>query len=353
MLEDEFLDEEEEYVVEVYPSIERNLRSYSGFDSMIRELIQNSDDSADEQIVNVDIFFNEDSLVLKNNTAFTKKDWENIKKIGSRDKEEDFKKAGRLGIGFTAVFKICDTLNIHSKDVSKNVDLSKIKWRKIKPKYTKNNITEFEFFWRKENSKVRELIGGDIVTPPKIEKYIEEVTTSIDNDLYFLKNVKRIRIYKREKLLKSIEINRETVDIGYENIWKEIKTVNVNNITSNVYLYHYRLENEFSKEYASRVARNSSVLLSIAFDCSNFRNGRIFCTLPTEMNIDSPLNINSDFQPDSNRKQIIYKTDDEKGLYNLKICEYLTEFLDSIVDDLKSTLTVDSFYLLLNSLVVN
>ncbi|KKG14642.1 hypothetical protein EO98_17630 [Methanosarcina sp. 2.H.T.1A.6] len=358
MSEDEFLDEGEEYIVDIYADIERNLRSYSGFDSLFRELIQNSDDSANGQNVNVDILFNEDALVLKNNTVFTDRDWEHIKKIGSRNKESDSERAGRFGIGFTSVFKICDTLNIHSKGASKKADLSKIntskKWRAYtKPKYSENNTTEFEFFWRTEDSNVRTLINGDIVTPKKKEEYLNGVIKCIDNDLHFLKNITRIRIYEREKLLKSIEIDRKSLVIGYVNLWKEVKTITINNNISTVYLYHYKLENEFSEEYATGIARNSSILLSIAFDCSNFENGRIFCTLPTEMCTGSPLNINSDFQPDPNRRQIITKTDDEKGLYNLKIFEYLPNLLDSIIDDLKNTLTVESFYTLLNSFLNN
>ena len=143
------------------------------------------------------------------------------------------------------------------------------------------------------------------------------------------------------------------MDIGYVDIEKEVKTIRINDIVKNVYLYKHKFENEFSEEYTSGIARDSSISLSIALDCSNFENGRIFCTLPTEMYTRSPININSDFQPDPNRKQIITKTDDGNGRYNLKIFGYLPSFLNSITKDLKNTLTVRSFYTLLNSLFDN
>ena len=71
------------------------------------------------------------------------------------------------------------------------------------------------------------------------------------------------------------------------------------------------------------------------------------------MHTDSPLNINSDFQPDPNRKQILNKADDEKGQYNAKIFEFLSDFLYYIINDLKNTLTVEFFYTLLNSFLNN
>jgi len=196
--EDEFLDEGEDYIVNIYGNIGEKLKLYSGFDSMIRELIQNSDDSADGQIVDVDIFFNEDTLVLKNNTVFTERDWEHIKEISSGNKKNDPNRAGRFGIGFTSVFKICDTLNIHSKGISKKLDLNTLKWNKYRtPRHDEKNITEFEFFWRTENSNVHKKIGGDIVTPQKRGEYLNKLMKSIDNDLYFLKNIRRIRIYEK------------------------------------------------------------------------------------------------------------------------------------------------------------
>ena len=68
MLDSDFVDQEE-YQVNIYAEIERNLRSYSGFVSLIRELIQNSDDSsARGKNVEVELHFLKDKLVLKNNT---------------------------------------------------------------------------------------------------------------------------------------------------------------------------------------------------------------------------------------------------------------------------------------------
>lgn len=347
---DEFLNETEDYIVNIYGDIGEKLKSYSGFDSMIRELLQNSDDSADEQIVDVDLFFNEDALVLKNNTVFTERDWEHIREISSGNKKNDPNRAGRFGIGFTSVFKICDRLNIHSKGISKNLDLGTIKWKTYKkPKYNENNVTEFEFFWRTESSSVYKQIGGDLVTPQKREEYINEVMRSIDTDLYFLRNIRKIRIYEKEKLRKNIEINRTFLNLGSVNLQKELKTIRINGNTSNVYLYHYKLKDQFSEEYNSGIARDCSISLSIALDCSNFKNGKIFCTLPTEIDTGSPINVNSDFQPDPNRKQIITKKDDGNGSYNFKIFSYLPDLIYSIIDDLKSTLTIEYFYTLLDS----
>ena len=109
----------------------------------------------------------------------------------------------------------------------KKLDLNTIKWKRFKPRYAENNITEFEFFWRTEDSNVRKQIHGDLVTLHKKEAYIGEIIKSIDKDLYFLKNITRIRIYEREKLLKSIEIDRKSLEIGV-NLCKEVRTITIN-----------------------------------------------------------------------------------------------------------------------------
>jgi len=351
MLDVDFV-EEEEYEIDIYADIERNLRSYSGFISLLRELIQNSDDSSiNEKDVEVEVHFLKDKLVLKNNTAFNDNDWNKIKKIGSRNKEENSQKTGRFGIGFTSVFKICDTLNIHSRNVSRNLDLNRVntgkKWRKYtleKTKYThEEEVTEFEFFWRTQDSEARRQINAELISPDKIKVFVDEVLKNILNDIHFLNHISKLAVYKEETLIHEIRIKKETSFLS-EDIIKEIKTINFDGREKRILLYHKNLSKLFSNEFEKKIARRKPFLLSVAFGSYNLQKGRVFCTLPTEMRTGFAFDINCDFQPDQNRKQLIFDEDDDKGKYNLKIFSFIPDLLYEILDDLKNEISVELFY---------
>lgn len=346
--DDDFI-EEEDYKVNIYSNIERNLRSYSGFVSLLRELIQNADDSSTNgETVEVEIHFFKDKLVLKNNTVFSENDWIKIIEIGSRNKEADTSKTGRFGIGFTSVFKICDILNIHSTNKSRKVDLNqKEKWKTYRtPKYTSEKITEFEFFWRKEESYARKEIGAEIITQEKIDLFVVEVLRNIQDDIHFLNHLAKLDIYKNGNLIHKIRIENELYSLSRD-LNKEIKRINIDETKKRMVLYHKNIENHFETEYKNGIARRRPFLISIAFNGTELQKGRFFCTLPTELNTGFAFDINSDFQPDQNRKHLIFDEDDSKGKYNLKIIDFVPAMIDEIIDDLKAEVNPDLFYQIL------
>lgn len=343
----------EEYEVDIYADIERNLR-YSDFVSLLRELIQNSDDSSiDGRNVEVEIHFLKDKLVLKNNTAFTENDWKKIKVIGSRNKEGDSSKTGRFGIGFTSVFKICDILKIHSRNVSKIVDLNLLNtgktWGQYPPedtRYHNEDFSEFEFFWRTEESEASRQIGAETITNEKINTFIDETLNNIQNDIHFLNHINKFNIYKDETLIQRIRIQKESHSLS-DKIYKDTKTICVDGTKTRMVIYHKKLDEYFTKEFDNGTARRKKgfpLLLSVALNCSNIQKGRVFCTLPTELKTGFSFDINCDFQPEQSRKQLIFNKDDAKGRYNTKILNFVPDLLYEIMDDLKEEISVELFY---------
>lgn len=340
----------EEYEVDIYADIERNLR-YSDFVSLLRELIQNSDDSStDGRDVEVEVYFLKDKLVLKNNTAFTENDWKKIKVIGSRNKEGDSSKTGRFGIGFTSVFEICDVLKIHSRNVSKIVDLNLLNtgktWGQYPPedtRYHNEDFSEFEFFWRTEESEASRQIGAEAITNEKINTYIDETLNNIQNDIHFLNHINKLNIYKDETLIQRIRIQKESLSLS-DKIYKDTKTICVDGTKTRMVIYHKKLDEYFTKEFDNGTARRKPLLLSVALNCSNIQNGRVFCTLPTELTTGFSFDINCDFQPDQSRKRLIFNKDDAKGRYNTKILNFVPDLLYEIMDDLKEEISVELFY---------
>lgn len=333
----------------LYAQIHMNLKSYSGFISLLRELIQNSDDSTiNGNEVHIEIRFHKDRLLLKNNTVFSERDWDKIQEIGSQNKEHDLKKTGRFGIGFTSVYKICDKINIHSLAKSCNVDLNRIEepdaWREYnKPRYPTENVTEFEFFWRLNDSEACKKVKAEIITTNHVRKYIQESIDELPNSIHFLKNTTKIDIYDEDELIQSINVTKNRM-ILCNNIHKERKIINVNGKDKNIVLYHKDLQNYFHEEYKNEVARRKPFLLTIAFHCDEFKTGRLYCTLPTEMETGFPFDIDCDFQPDPNRKQIILAADDPSSIYNSKILNFVPDLLYEILDDFKEEIPAELFY---------
>lgn len=248
-------DRTKKYSLNIYAYISQNLRSYAGFVPMLRELLQNSDDSSDGEAVEIQIYFLKDKLKLRNNTIFKDNDWEKIREIASQNKEKDSQKTGRFGIGFTSVFKICDKLDIHSNNISERLFLENLEWVPHEEPQNTENYTEFDFFWRFEKTKVSENIKAEVITPHKIGKYIDETLENIQKDIHFLRNVSKISIYRDEKLLQEIVIQKDCENLGQE-LFKETKTIIIDNKNvSNILIYHKDLTTDFDQEYKDGIAR--------------------------------------------------------------------------------------------------
>lgn len=349
------------YTTSVPNTIKQKLFDYSGFVSIIKELIQNSDDSSKGEKVEIAIDFRDDKLILKNNTFFTNNDWEKIMIIASGNKEDDPNSTGRFGIGFTSVFKICDDFNIHSKGKSWKFELNTLDWIPYdEPRYQDVSVTEFEFFWRKKATRCGDEIRADVLTEENIAYFQKETIESIHKDIYFLNNVVTIEILENRKLKQKIEIDKGESEsrIGLpNNIRKEERIITITKSDNSKEILHYLIyikncDVHFIEEYKNKITCKKPLLLSIGINKSSLQRGRVFCALPTADYIECLFDLNCDFWPHTNRKSIIKEKDDSKGKYNLKIFSLVPEILLSITEDLKNSLPKTSFYNLLSSFLI-
>ncbi len=349
------------YRTNIHNQIKQNLVAYSGFVYLIKELIQNSDDSSRGESVKIIIDFRDEMLILRNNTSFNNNDWEKIEEIASGNKENDPNSTGRFGIGFTSVFKICDDLKIHSKGKSKKFELSTLDWIPYEnPRYMDINITEFEFFWRKTSTDSGNKIDAVTLTEENLLDFQEETIDSIYKDIHFLNNVTTIEILDNGKLKQKIEIKKkilENISVSPDEIIKEERTIIVTNSYNSKKIlpfsvYTQNIDKYFTEEYKCKVARKKPLLLSITVNKESLKNGRIFCTFPTSDYIGCRFDLNCDFWPDTSRKHIIKEKDDLRGKYNLKIFSFVSDMLMSITEDLKKDLPKTSFYNLLSSFLI-
>lgn len=340
--------------------IKQNLVTYSGFVSLIKELIQNSDDSSKGENVEVSIDFRDDKLILINNTSFTENDWEKIEEIASGNKQDDPNSTGRFGIGFTSVFKICDDLNIHSKGMSKKFEFGTLDWIPYESsRYPDINITEFEFIWRKRPTESGNKIDAFELTEDELLDFQKDTIDSIYKDIHFLNNVVVIEILANGNLKQKIEIkkkNPEIISRCPDEIKKEERKIIVINSDNSkkilaFIIYSQNIDKYFTEEYNCKVARKKPLLLSIAVNKESLTRGRVFCTLPTSDFTECLFDLNCDFWPDTSRKHILMEKD-EKGRYNFKILSFVPEMLLDITEDLKYSLSKVSFYNLLNSLLI-
>ncbi|MFY1110191.1 MAG: sacsin N-terminal ATP-binding-like domain-containing protein [Methanosarcinaceae archaeon] len=353
--------EAKKYRTNIYNLIKQNLVAYSGFVYLVKELIQNSDDSSRGESVEIIIDFKDEMLSLRNNTYFNENDWEKIEEIASGNKENDPNSTGRFGIGFTSVFKICDDLKIHSIGKSKKFELSTLEWIPYeKPRYPEINITEFEFFWRKNPTDSGNEIDAVALTEENLLDFQKETLDSICEDIHFLNNVITIEIQVNGKRKQKIEIKKkkpENVSSSSNDIMKEERIIIVTNPDNSkkilpYLIYTQNVDTYFTEEYKCKVARKKPLLLSIAVNEDSLKNGRVFCTLPTSDYLECLFDLNCDFWPDTSRKHIIMEMDDLKGKYNLKIFSFVPDMLMSITEDLKNDLPKTSFYNLLSSFLI-
>ncbi|CAG8504091.1 1312_t:CDS:1 [Gigaspora margarita] len=100
------------------------LHDYPESSQVLREILQNSDDSqSTEQIFILDhntyhgegllepglIRFQGPALFSINNTKFSENDFESLKNLADSEKQNQYDKIGDMGIGFNSIYHLCDS----------------------------------------------------------------------------------------------------------------------------------------------------------------------------------------------------------------------------------------------------
>lgn len=237
-----------DYEEDLIPRIRDLIDGYDK-DSILKEYLQNADDSgATELIVTFDKqqypklnytdfeVANSNALLLQNNSQFKEKDFNSIVKISAQGKTKEADSTGRFGQGFSSSFSISDHpsfisngraywFDVHRSSVSKERSKSIQGWDYTNSKEindwldTFNEVidknfkgTIFRLPLRTEITSKESQISNEIFVFSDFLKWIDEWKNNVDN-LLFLRHVHRLILQ---------EINED----GKKIIHLDIKTKN-------------------------------------------------------------------------------------------------------------------------------
>src|SRR6478735_11617293 len=124
-----------------------SISGYRGPASLLKELIQNADDARSFEL---EFELHNDTLIVRNDSQFTEKDFLNIKSIAAGGKRSDSDATGTWGTGFTSVFQLTDNPEIRSRDQHLVFDPIDEKCRVTTMAVIEG--TEFRFPWRLQES---------------------------------------------------------------------------------------------------------------------------------------------------------------------------------------------------------
>lgn len=252
-----------DYEEDLIPRIRDLIDGYDK-DSILKEYLQNADDSgATELIVTFDKQLypklnytdfevaNSNALLLQNNSQFKEKDFNSIVKISAQGKTKEADSTGRFGQGFSSSFSISDHpsfisncraywFDVHRSSVSKERSKSIQVWNYTNSKEindwlnTFNEVidkdfkgTIFRLPLRNEITSKKSQISNEIFVFSDFLKWVDEWKNNVDN-LLFLRHVHRLILQ---------EINED----GKKIIHLDIKTENKNELEK----YNNIIQKEF------------------------------------------------------------------------------------------------------------
>jgi len=237
-----------DYEEDLIPRIRDLIDGYDK-DSILKEYLQNADDSgATELIVTFDKqqylklnstdfeVANTNALLLQNNSQFKEKDFKSIVKISAQGKTKEADSTGRFGQGFSSSFSISDHPSFVSNSRAYWFDVQRTAVSKAKNKsiqgwsytdsqeisewlYTFNDVidenfegTIFRLPLRDEITSKESQISNEIFTFEDFLKWVDEWKNNVDN-LLFLRHVHRL-------------ILQEISEDGKKTVHLDIKTEN-------------------------------------------------------------------------------------------------------------------------------
>jgi len=310
--------------------IDAFLTSLRGFGVMALELIQNADDAGATEI---ELDITEMALVVRNNSTFVGCsniksdeeclrdaeangricDWHSFRDIASGAKtERESAVIGRFGLGFTAVYQITDNPIVESSGVSLRIEPDKRLgfWGKV----PNTPDTKFTLPWAMDPKspvriKLRSVPG---LKANDLDRIHSEIVTTSAESLIFLRNLRKISVTRNGKSVRSFlmtaedGLNRRSIKqqpSGGTQTFFFASSHDSENLR--------QLESEFPQEIGSQGRRRSTeIAIPIEFDQSY--RGLVYAYLPTQRRTFMPLNINADFFPKHDRKDIILES--EKNL---------------------------------------
>ena len=307
--------------------IDAFLTSLRGFGVMALELIQNADDAGATEI---ELDITETALVVRNNSTFVGCsdigsneeclrdaeangricDWHSFRDIASGAKtERESAVIGRFGLGFTAVYQITDNPIVESSGTSLRIEPDKRLgfWGKV----PSTPDTKFKLPWAMNPKspvriKLRNVPG---LKATDLDVIHSEIVKTSAESLIFLRNLRKISVSRNGKNLRSFlmtvedDVNRRSIK-QHPGGGTQTFFYAANKDSENLRL----LEDEYPQEIGSQARRRSTeIAVPVEFD-QNYQ-GLVYAFLPTQRRTFMPININADFFPKHDRKDIILESE--------------------------------------------
>lgn len=321
---------EEDYGVDTLGMISQTLRGYTGHRAIISELLQNADD-AGSSIVSFQ--FQKDHLEVRNNSYFTDKDWNSIRKIATRGKHNEEGKIGTFGTGFITIYHITDEPHIFSSGFHKV----------IKPMIGKigsenhpiGEETVFRFPWRRIASELSQEIESLVWDDHQIHEFISEAKEFTPESILFLRNVHQIDIYSEGDLVK--RVRRTKIDEQITGDFRYEKWQLESNGEIEAWLYYHATNERVTPGNVKIKDRQ----VSLALPMGRSVEGKLYNFLPTQIATGLAFHINAAFFPDNNRRGILDDalTNEHRTSWNHDVIETAAELFANAITDIRDQIT--------------
>ncbi|MCA0354936.1 MAG: DUF3684 domain-containing protein [Chloroflexi bacterium] len=286
------------------------LHGYSGGITIVREMAQNADDVPGEGQRWLEFHFNDQALVIRNNTTFRSIDFENIKNIARGGKRlEQRNTIGMFGVGFVSVYQLTDTPILRSS--GQELRFIPEHGQVLERASQVVDITEFELPYRRQPTNTSDRLGMPAVT----ELALQEIQTALADEayrlLFFLRRLSKISMYRNNQLICTVE--RQIVAAATANAPDEIIITRQQyaSVEQHRWLrYHGHVRMAAPRRPDGSPAKDSQVQIVIPDQnvpdmiWKELIPGRLYNYLPTEIETDLPFQINGDFYPSTDRKHI-------------------------------------------------
>jgi hypothetical protein len=308
--------------------LDSKLRDLRGYSTLANEFLQNADD-ANAGIVAFD--FGDDALLVENDSQFSdcqqvelpecpwrstsgrRCDFHRIRLIAGADKRNEDEGIGAFGIGFISAYQITDFPEIfsagrHWKICPEQPEDGRIEERKTAADYSG---TRFRLPWaRSEESVLRRALHVEPVTQDGITRFQGELTSAVRSAILFLPHIKIIEIRLNAYGQKRVERLKELDQL----------IVQEDNQTELWHLVGGSFEEDAAalrSEVGGRIEKKRKANVTIAIPDSEVTPCGLLCAyLPTDHKTGLPFHINADFFTSSDRKRVIFDSNDYQQKWN-------------------------------------
>ncbi len=202
---------------------------YPGEMPIIRELIQNADDS---NATTVTFRIDDEKIIVENDgDPFSKpsevnqiedSDFYRISKIGIGKTEEEL--TGTFGVGFTSVFHITDKPRIISNGWDFEIHINEVPSISLVPF---NRITRFYLPLRLAETEISKKINAELFDLKKLKKFEEQLLSEVYQDIFFLKTVRKIEAYKKGEKFFSVSKKISHTEDTNKNLKRHLVSIRI------------------------------------------------------------------------------------------------------------------------------